>query len=272
MKNINKILFNSMYILAGAGYIFTMGLSGGCQPNTQNSATVTPIEQKYYQESKQIYPQSEQTYNNTKEIYSKTQQKVSNYYYNMRQKSQQYSQKLTEQEIKDLIYLREEEKLARDVYLKMNELYKRRIFANIAKSEEVHTTAVKNVLKMYGIPDPVEKTGDKKGVFTNQELQNLYNKLVNRGKQSLVEALKVGAIIEEIDIADLEEKKKHTKNPVLLSLYDRLEKGSENHLRAFVANLRMLGVKYEPQYLSREKFNEIISNNPFKKRRNRRNW
>jgi len=170
--------------------------------------------------------------------------------------------KLTQQEINDLIFLREEEKLARDVYLKMYDLYKHRVFANISRSEERHTEAVKRVLQMYNIPDPVDR--DVRGVFKNPELQKMYNDLVAQGSKSLVDAFKVGALIEEWDIADLEEKKKHTNNPILLRLYNNLERGSENHLRAFMMNLRRMGADYQPKYLSIEKFNEILSKNPFK--------
>ncbi|NCB09035.1 MAG: DUF2202 domain-containing protein, partial [Bacteroidia bacterium] len=49
---------------------------------------------------------------------------------------------LTEAEVSSLMEMREEEKFAREVYLAMNTLYNYRIFANIAKSENAHTSAV----------------------------------------------------------------------------------------------------------------------------------
>ena len=190
-------------------------------------------------------------------------QKISDTVNQIKQKSYQ---KLSQQEIQDILYLREEEKLARDVYLEMYDLYKRRVFGNIARSEQRHMNAVKYLIDLYGLPDPVAETGDRRGVFKNAELQKLYNDLVAKGRKSLKDALEVGAIIEEVDIADLEEKKTHTNNPIILRVYNNLERGSENHLRAFVKNLEWLGYSYQPQYLSPEKFNEIISSNPFKGR------
>jgi len=168
-------------------------------------------------------------------------------------------QQLSQREIEDILFLREEEKLARDVYLEMYDLYKHRVFANISKSEQVHMNKVKQLIDMYKLPDPVAETGDRRGVFKNHELQNLYHQLVSKGRKSLADALEVGAEIEDLDIADIENRKRNTRNPYLLSVYNMLEKGSENHLRAFVFNLKRLGHSYQPKYISIDKFNEIIS-------------
>lgn len=49
--------------------------------------------------------------------------------------------------------MREEEKLARDVYLTFGEKWGLTLFTNIAKSEQTHTDAVKTLLDRYEIKD-----------------------------------------------------------------------------------------------------------------------
>jgi len=78
------------------------------------------------------------------------------------------------------------------------------------------------------------------------------------GNNSLIDALRVGATIEEIDIQDLYDRMGQTENSQILNVYSALEKGSEAHLRAFVSQLKLRGYDYEPQFLSEEDFNEII--------------
>lgn len=165
---------------------------------------------------------------------------------------------LSEEEIEGLVFMREEEKLARDVYRALYEIWGLRIFQNISSSEQVHTDAVKNLLFRYGIEDPMST--DQIGVFVNPDLQALYDQLVGQGSQSLGEALKVGAAIEEIDILDLETQLAATDNPDILEVYGRLLSGSENHLRAFTSTLaKQTGETYEPQYMSGEAYQSIVT-------------
>jgi len=166
-------------------------------------------------------------------------------------------EEISEEELNSLILMREEEKLARDVYLTLSQQYRIPIFRNIAKSEQRHMDAIKVLLDKYGIEDPVKD--DSVGVFTNPELQNLYHQLVEKGSESLVEALKVGATIEDLDIKDLEEALEKVDNEDIRIVYSNLMKGSRNHLRAFTRILSRLGVTYEPQYISPEEYQEIIS-------------
>ena len=163
---------------------------------------------------------------------------------------------LSDAEISDLVFMREEEKLARDVYLTLYDMWGVQTFSSIANSEQMHTDAIKGLLDAYGIADPV--VNDTVGVFTNPELQAVYNELVATGSTSLVDALKVGAAIEEIDIADLYEAMEVTAQPNILQVYSRLLSGSENHLRSFVSTLSAQGVDYAPQYLSADTYNAII--------------
>jgi hypothetical protein len=165
---------------------------------------------------------------------------------------------ISPEEIEGLVFMREEEKLARDVYITMFEKWEMKIFNNISKSEEKHTNAVKILLERYEIEDPVQ-TNDI-GVFTNAELQDLYNSLVTSGNNSLLEALKVGAAIEEIDIIDLEEQINDiVKSEDILFVYNNLLKGSKNHLRAFTRNIKAQGEIYTPQYMEQTDYDAIIS-------------
>ncbi len=163
---------------------------------------------------------------------------------------------LSAEEIEDLIFMREEEKLARDVYIKFFQLYSIRPFSKIARSEASHMRAILFLLNRYGIEDPV---GDNEvGEFTNPELAELYTQLIATGSQNEIEALKVGAAIEEIDILDLIEAMENSDNPDIDFVYSRLLRASGFHLRSFVWNLHVRGVEYVPQYLTIEEFNRIL--------------
>ena len=165
---------------------------------------------------------------------------------------------LTDAEIEGLLYMREEEKLAHDVYVTLYELWGLQLFNNIAGSELSHTNAVKALLDTYGIDDPA--IGAAVGVFTNPALQSLYDELVATGAKSLADALKVGAAIEEIDILDLQQNLTGMANTNIRTVYENLLSGSENHLRAFTSTFaRQTGETYAPQYLSQAVYNAILS-------------
>jgi rubrerythrin len=97
-------------------------------------------------------------------------------------------------------------------------------------------------------------------VFVDPELQNLYDELIQTGSQSLGDALKVGAVIEEIDILDLEENLDFAENENIRNVFINLIRGSENHLRAFTKTLaRNTGETYQPQFMDIDAYNEIVS-------------
>ena len=163
-----------------------------------------------------------------------------------------------EDEIADLRFMREEEKLAYDVYTELYGQYGLKIFTNISSSELRHTEAVELLLDRYGLEDPVGDNGP--GVFTNEDLQTLYNDLIESGSQSLTDALLAGLAIEEIDILDLEEAMARTELPAIILVYGNLLKGSHNHLRAFVSvHESQTGEVYEPRWLSQDAYDAILS-------------
>lgn len=165
---------------------------------------------------------------------------------------------LSPAEAAGLQFMREEEKLAHDVYITLYEKWGLTVFKSIAASEQRHTDAVAYLLKRYAISDPA--AGNALGEFTNLDLQALYDKLVAQGSKSIADALKVGAAIEEIDILDLQERMAETTNADILRVYKSLLAGSENHLRAFVTNLKArTGEVYAPQHLSQEAYDAIMA-------------
>jgi hypothetical protein len=165
---------------------------------------------------------------------------------------------LTQAEVDSLVFMREEEKLAHDVYLTLYDTWGLPIFSNIAGSEQAHTDAVGNLLITFNIPDPADTS--PAGVFVNEDLQGLYDQLTELGAQSIADALKVGAAIEEIDILDLQESLELIEDESIQRVYENLLRGSENHLRAFTATLEnQTGEVYEPQYMDSDAYQEIIS-------------
>ncbi|QIA06786.1 DUF2202 domain-containing protein [Draconibacterium halophilum] len=167
-----------------------------------------------------------------------------------------YDGELTEADIEGLLFMREEEKLAHDVYLYFYNMYGEAIFQNIANSEQAHTTAIMSLLEGYGIDDPAL---DVSGEFVNEGLADLYNQLTEQGAVSLVDALGVGAAIEDLDIKDLQAWLTETTNNDLIRVYGNLLRGSESHMRGFVRNLTVLGSAYENQYISDEDYAAILA-------------
>ena len=157
----------------------------------------------------------------------------------------------------DLVFLREEEKLARDVYITLGERWGLLILANISESEQQHMDAVLQLLQAAGIPDPAAGMGV--GEFTNAELGALYVELVDSGTVSSVDALFVGATIEDLDLSDLAGMAERTQDPRILTVYESLMKGSRNHLRSFVEHLTAAGVTYQPQFIDEATFEAVVT-------------
>jgi hypothetical protein len=163
---------------------------------------------------------------------------------------------LTGEEMAGLKFMREEEKLAHDLYTELESEFGYRVFENIAASEQTHTDAVALLLKKYDISDPV--TGER-GTFSNEDLQSLYDNLLKAGIESAEAALKVGAEVEEVDIVDIQKRAEATDEEAITLVYDNLIRGSRNHLRAFVRVLEREGGNYSPQHLSQSEYDDIIS-------------
>lgn len=166
-------------------------------------------------------------------------------------------QALDTTEAAGLVYMREEEKLAHDVYARLYTKWGLRVFGNISQSEDRHFNVIKLLLDRYELPDPA--VNSPAGVFQNEGLQTLYGDLVKQGESSLKSAMSVGAIIEDLNIRDLEKAAAATDNSDLKLVYQNLRKASENHMRAFVRQLAITGETYTPQYITPAAFSEIVS-------------
>ncbi len=138
---------------------------------------------------------------------------------------------LTDEDTEALIYLREEEKLAHDVYTVLYEEWGTKVFDNISRSESRHMASMKTLVDSYGLADPVG--ANEVGVFSNEELQSLFDTLVAQGRTSETEALKVGVAIENKDIGDLERLIASTTHDDIAQVAQNLLDGSRNHLAAF---------------------------------------
>lgn len=144
-------------------------------------------------------------------------------------------QALSAAETADLVLMRQEEKLARDVYTVLYGYWKLPAFDNIAQSEQAHMDLTKFLLDRYALPDP--NPSDAIGVFRDAQFTQLFQVLVLFGIQSQDHALVVGAFIEDLDIADLDGALQRSDNRDLDVLYQNLQLGSRNHLRSFYSLL-----------------------------------
>ena len=165
------------------------------------------------------------------------------------------STSLSQEEKDGLLFMLEEEKLARDTYIYMNNLWRLNQFNNIKNSEQSHMDAIVSILEQ----NDIEYTILPQGEFSYQNLQDLYNQFVIDGQVSSESALQIGATIEDLDIVDLEDYINDSTNSVLISTYENLQCGSRNHLRSFVTAIENLGFTYTPQFLTLEEYEAILN-------------
>ncbi len=174
---------------------------------------------------------------------------------NHREGNPQQVPALSQTEINDLLFMREEEKLAHDVYVTLYSEWGRRVFDKISQSERRHTDAVLGLLDAYGLRDPALGFG----MFSNDQLQSLYDTLAVRGAGSELAALYAGALIEEVDMEDLVPAMDRTDHTDILNVYSNLLAGSRKHLIAFVRNIEGLtGEAYVAQRLEQGEVDAIL--------------
>ena len=158
---------------------------------------------------------------------------------------------LNPDEVTALLFMREEEKLARDSYLELGELWGLVIFENISASEQQHMDAMKRLLDCYKLTDPaLEGVGE----FFDPGLQQLFEDLMLEGQKSMMSGLFVGALIEETDMRDIQVAIEVTLHPDIVSTYESLLCGSRNHLRAFIRQIEINGGAYTPAVLDPDEF------------------
>jgi hypothetical protein len=164
---------------------------------------------------------------------------------------------LSESEKSTLIFMREEEKLARDVYTTLYSKWGVNMFTNISASEQTHMDGILLLLNKYGLADPAANKGI--GEFNNTALQTLYNELVAKGNVSITEAYIVGAIIEDLDLSDLKNALAGNDNQDIKVIYESLAKGSRNHMRSFNGVIINSGLVYTPQFITQTEFDAIVN-------------
>jgi len=168
---------------------------------------------------------------------------------------------LSQEEIDGLTYMREEEKLARDIYRTMADEWGLIVFTHIARSENKHMQAVKHLLDKYEVDDPVqnaEETATTGDDFTNDNLGDLFDAFKERGLVSVMDALQVGGEIEETDLRDLLYQIDQSENNDIIRTYEHLLCGAFIHLRAYVKQIEIRGENYEPLYLTLEELSTIV--------------
>lgn len=161
---------------------------------------------------------------------------------------------LTETDKDALLFMLEEEKLARDTYAYLDGLYNKGQFAKIKSSEQSHMDAIANLLEQFGITYYVMPHGE----FSDTDIQELYDQFILKGTIDSVNALEVGATIEDLDIVDLESYITDLSNPSIIGVFELLQCGSRNHLRGFTSALNVAGISYTPQFLTANAYDLII--------------
>jgi len=164
---------------------------------------------------------------------------------------------LTDSEADGLAFLREEEKLAHDLYTALADQYGLPVFANIARSESLHMDAMLTLLNVYDLPDPA--AGKQAGEFTDATLQALYDDLLARAQDSSAEALRVAALVEETDILDLQARLAQTNQADITRVYQNLLQASGMHLRSFALQIeRQTGSEYKPALLDASAYASMV--------------
>ena len=165
---------------------------------------------------------------------------------------------LTWREKKGMLFIWEEEKAARDLYMSLYDKNNLSIFMNLVRSEQSHMDQAKAIIDKYGLTIP---GNDERGMFQNQTLQKIHDDLLSEGLKSDQDALEASATFEEISIMDLEKEISATKTEDIRIVYQGLLAGSRKHLRSYVSDLQGRGIQYSPKYLSKSEFEETISAN-----------
>jgi len=168
--------------------------------------------------------------------------------------SQYPVESLNEAEEAGILQLREEEKLARDVYTLLEENWGLSAFSQIKPSEQKHMDAVAKLINRYDLLDPAQESI---GIFENQKISSLFETLMTKGEQSEVDALQVGMTVEDVDIYDIDEILSKNDNQDIQVVFTNLRNGSIKHLQRFYTDLKTLGGTYEPQYISQELFDQL---------------
>lgn len=174
---------------------------------------------------------------------------------NDEQEVQSLDYNVTNEDKQALLFMLEEEKLARDTYSFLYTKWGINQFNNIKDSEQSHMDAIINLLQAYNVPYTLLPEGQ----FSVPALQDYYNLFVTNGSISSANALQIGATIEDLDIVDLEDYMNDTQNTSIISVFEKLQCGSRNHIRSFVKTITTSGATYTPLFLTVTEYNAILT-------------
>lgn len=163
---------------------------------------------------------------------------------------------LSAEEQAAILFMVQEEQLARDVYDALYTQTGLQVFDRISQSEQMHMDAVKQLISRYNLADPSLEAGK----YADPALQALYDQLIAQAKGSLADALLVGGLIEETDIADLRKQMEGADNADLQMVFNNLQMASYNHLRAFAGNYtQQSGTTYQAQVLDQAEVDQLLA-------------
>lgn len=151
--------------------------------------------------------------------------------------------------------MREEEKLARDLYAAFEPSGFE--FARIQGMERHHFAMIGMLLERYQLPDPA--ASQPAGVFTDPALQAQYAELHERGTKSRADAYAVATEIEDQSLHDLQAAIEGTTHDDIRHAYAMLAQMTRNHLRVFYTGLAAEGGAYSPKYLDRPAFDRVVA-------------
>ncbi len=146
---------------------------------------------------------------------------------------------LNTREAETLVLMREDEKLARDVYHAFYTYWRQASWLEAMQRRQARMNRIASLLQQYELPDPLPDT--RPGSFPSPELAELYTQLVKRGAQSYIDAVDVCIQIEQLDIADLQAAILESRHETLDQSYQVLLESSRytldqmSHMRQIVA-------------------------------------
>lgn len=181
-----------------------------------------------------------------------------------------------------LVFTCEEEKLARDVYRVLGRSFPEiGSFAEMEANKEHNKCAVLDLMRKYRVSVP--HVNDNVGVFSwgsyGRYFTEKYLVLTSQGTSNPLNALYVGAFMEELNILDIDQCPKvivdinngiseasacgrnYTDNPDVLRVYDSLVEESRRHLRLLVRDIeQIIGVgNYQAQVLPQDQVDAILA-------------
>lgn len=154
-----------------------------------------------------------------------------------------------------LLFQIDEERMALELYTAFGAKWALPPFSNIPKAETRHQAVLRQLAARAGLALPTAEAGR----FDSEEVQKRYNALLALGLESADSALRVGAYVEEVDIADLNTMIGQADNAALKDVGAALKTASGHHLKAFVGALAARGITYTPQVLPADTYQALVA-------------